>query len=59
MSFLPISLKDNKMFVTTTNYFIKWPSGKAIEDCKGGCDKVYTKNNCDAIQNNNNNNNEL
>ncbi len=50
MSFFPISLKNNKMFVTTTNYFIKWPLGKAFEDCKGGCDKVSTQKNCDAIQ---------
>ncbi len=43
MRFLPISLKDNKIFVATTNYFIKWLSGKAFEDGKGGCDNVYTK----------------
>jgi hypothetical protein len=48
--FLLISVKDNKIFVATTNFFIKWPLGKAFEDCEGGCDKVSTQKNCDAIQ---------
>jgi hypothetical protein len=50
MRSLPISQKDNKIFVVTTNYFVKWYSGKAFEVCKGRCDKVCTEQNCDAIQ---------
>lgn len=43
------------MFVTTTNYFIKWPSSKAFEDCEGGCDKVSTQKKlwCNSKENSN------